>query len=49
MSRLPKVRMSFVIDPFYYDNNEQYTLTVYALNYNILRILGGMGNTAYSV
>jgi hypothetical protein len=49
MSRLPKVRMSFIIDPYYYDNNEQYTLTVFTLNYNILRIIGGMGNTAYSV
>lgn len=47
MSRLPKVRMQFTIDPFYYDNNEQYTITVYALNFNILRIIGGMGNTAY--
>lgn len=49
MSRLPKVRMQFDIDPFYYDNNEQYTITVYTINYNILRIIGGMGNTAYVV
>jgi hypothetical protein len=49
MSRLPKVRFQFEIDPFYYDNNEQYTINIYTLNYNILRILGGMGNTAYIV
>lgn len=47
MSRLPKVRMQLTVDPYYYDNDEQYTLTVYALNINILRIIGGMGNTAY--
>jgi len=47
MSRLPKVRLEMTIDPFYYDNDEQYTISVYAINYNILRIIGGMGNTAY--
>lgn len=47
MSRLPKVKMEFTIDPFYYDNNEQYTIYVFTLNYNILRIISGMGNTAY--
>lgn len=47
MSRLPKVRMQFTIDPFYYDNDEHYTISIFALNYNILRILGGMGNVAY--
>lgn len=49
MSRIPKVRLSLEIDPFYYDNDETFTLTVYAVNYNILRIIGGMGNTAYIV
>lgn len=47
MSRLPKVRMQFTIDPYYYDNSERYTITVYAINFNVLRIIGGMGNTAY--
>lgn len=47
MSRLPRVRMQFTIDPYFYDNNVPYTLTVFTLNYNILRIIGGMGNTAY--
>lgn len=47
MSRLPKVRMQFTVDPFYYNNDERYTFTIYAINYNILRILGGMGNVAY--
>lgn len=49
MSRLPKVRMQFTIDPFYYENDEQYTITVFAVNFNVLRILGGMGNTAYII
>lgn len=48
-SRLPKVRMQFTIDPFYYESGEQYTITVYTLNKNILRIIGGLGNTAYIV
>lgn len=47
MSRLPKVRLQLTVDPYYYDNNETYTLTVFALNYNIIRILGGMGALAY--
>jgi len=47
MSRLPKVRFQMTIDPYYYDNDEHYTLTVFALNYNVLRIISGMGNVAY--
>lgn len=47
MSRLPNVRMMFNINPYFYDNDKIYTITVYALNYNILRIVGGMGNVAY--
>jgi hypothetical protein len=47
MSRLPKVRLQLTMDPYFFDNNESYTITVYAINLNILRILGGMGNTAY--
>jgi hypothetical protein len=47
MSRLPKVRLQLTVDPFYYNNDENYTLTIFALNYNIIRILGGMGALAY--
>ena len=49
MSRIPKIRFEFLIDSYYFDNDETYTLSVYALNYNILRIIGGMGNVAYTV
>lgn len=49
LSKIPKVRFEYDIDPFYFDNNETYTITVFALNYNILRILGGMGNVAYVI
>jgi hypothetical protein len=47
MSKIPYVKMMFHINPYFYDNNETYTMTVYAVNYNILRIIGGMGNVAY--
>jgi hypothetical protein len=47
MSRISKIRLELTIDPFYYDNDETYTITVFTLNYNILRIIGGIGGTAY--
>lgn len=47
MSHISKVRLEINVDPYFYDNDETYTLTIYAINYNILRIIGGMGNTAY--
>lgn len=47
MSYISNVRLEMTIDPYYYDNDETYILTVYGLNYNVLRVIGGMGNTAY--
>lgn len=48
MSRLTKVKLSLDIDPFYYDNEEDFTLSVFTINYNVLRIIGGSGNVAYT-
>jgi hypothetical protein len=31
-----------------YDNNKDYMVSVYAVNYNVLRIMSGMGGLAYS-
>mgnify|MGYP000867946290 CR=1 FL=1 len=47
LSRISNIRLEMTIDPFYYDNDETYTVSVYAINYNILRIIGGIGGTAY--
>ena len=46
-SRLPRIRMEITVDPYFYNNNETYTFTVFATNLNILRAIGGFGNTAY--
>lgn len=47
MSRIKNVRLALTLDPRLYDNNETFKLTVFSLNYNVLRIIGGLGNVAY--
>lgn len=48
LSRIPRTRMQLTIDPYFYDNQIPYTLTAYTMNYNILRIIAGMGNVSYT-
>ena len=47
MSDIPTIILSLNINPYFENTKDLYNLYVYAINYNILRIIGGFGNIAY--
>lgn len=47
MSDIPEIRLTLNINPYFENTKDTYNLYVYAVNYNILRIIGGFGNIAY--
>ena len=47
MSDIPEIRLNLNINPYFENTKDPYNLYVYAVNYNILRIIGGFGNIAY--
>ena len=47
MYDIPEIRLNLNINPYFENTKDPYNLYVYAVNYNILRIIGGFGNIAY--
>jgi len=47
-SRLPKVSLRIQLNPNLDTNNNEYDLKVFCVNYNILRIIGGLAGLAYT-
>ena len=47
MSDIPEIRLTLNINSYFENTKDPYNLYVYAVNYNILRIIGGFGNIAY--
>jgi hypothetical protein len=48
MGRLSSVKMKFLFDTQLFTDDDTATLRIYALNYNILRFIGGFGGLAFS-
>lgn len=46
-SCVPELKLITEVDPYFFNQSDTYILTIYALNYNILRITNGLGNVAY--
>lgn len=44
---IKNIQLKCEIDPYFMNVNDTYTLIVYALSYNVLRIVNGIGNVAY--
>jgi len=44
---IPELKLYTETDPYFFNHDDTYVLTIYALNYNVLRISNGLGNIAY--